>query len=167
LPTDLKYLGSGLLLIGSKLTRSINILNIRKKDIFRTFNLDKTYTYVEHVEADQLLIQYFNNPILYKFSFNNQEQTELVTLPVTIIRFGGWLANITRAANALIKSKPKKYWYCISEGKIVIIPNLMKDGKKKIRVRQTDRIAQVVKSNSRMLGCNLAIIPYNFKRMID
>ncbi len=66
-----------------------------------------------------------------------------------------------------MKSKIKKYWYGVSEGKIVVIPNILKEGKKKIRVKQTDRIAQVIRPSSRSLGCNLAIIPYNFSRMID
>jgi hypothetical protein len=66
-----------------------------------------------------------------------------------------------------VKSKLKKYWYAISEGKVVIVPNLQSEGKKKIRTKQTDRIAQVIKPNGKNLGCNLGIIPYNFQRMID
>jgi len=67
----------------------------------------------------------------------------------------------------MVKAKYKKYWYAASEGKIIVITNLQNPGKKKIRMRQTDRIAQVVRCNGRQLGCNLAIIPYNFTRMID
>jgi hypothetical protein len=49
----------------------------------------------------------------------------------------------------------------------MIIPNLHKPGQKKIRVKQTDRIAQVVRCQGKQLGCNLAVLPYNFTRMVD
>lgn len=132
----------------------------------KELSLKDTYTYIDHVEGDELLIQYFNNPILFKFTFQTEKQEEMVRLPVSIIRFGGWLTSISRG-DGHVKTKYKKYWYGVSEGKIVIIPNLQKEGKKKIRMRQTERIAQVIRSNGRQLGCNLAIIPYNFSRMID
>ena len=47
------------------------------------------------------------------------------------------------------------------------MPNLLGAGKKKVRSKQTDRIAQVIKPSGKHLGCNLAIIPYDFRRMID
>ena len=66
-----------------------------------------------------------------------------------------------------MKAKIKKFWYGVSEGKIVIVPNIQKEGKKKVRVRQTDRIAQVIRPTGKILGCSLAVIPYNFTRMIN
>lgn len=86
---------------------------------------------------------------------------------MSIIRFAGWLSSVTRISEKQVKSKLKKYWYAVSEGKVVVIPNLQSEGKKKIRTRQTDRIAQVIKPNGKNLGCNLALIPYNFQRMVD
>jgi hypothetical protein len=66
-----------------------------------------------------------------------------------------------------VKAKLKKYWFGVSEGKIVIVPNLLSAGKKKIRTRQTERVAQVIRPSGKNLGCNLAVIPYNFQRMVD
>ena len=48
-----------------------------------------------------------------------------------------------------------------------MVPNVQKEGKKKVRVKQTDRIAQVLRSTGKLMGCNLAVIPYNFTRMIE
>lgn len=87
-------------------------------------------------------------------------------MPVSIIRFGGWLNSVSKGENQL-KTKLKKYWYGVSEGKIIVIPNLHKEGKKKLRIKQTDRIAQVFRPTSKKLGCNLGIIPYNFQRMVE
>ena len=97
-------------------------------------------------------------------------EEEIAILPVSIIRYGGWLSTLTKnrsKGTQQLKTNLKKYWYGVSQGKIVIIPNLHKNGKKKIRVKQTDRIAQTIKPNGKHLKCNLAIIPFNFKRMID
>lgn len=49
----------------------------------------------------------------------------------------------------------------------MVIPNIQKEGKKKVRVRQIERIAQVIRPTMRSLGCNLAVVPYNFSRMIS
>jgi hypothetical protein len=84
-----------------------------------------------------------------------------------LIRFGGWLHTIRREGQKQLKLKPKKYWFGISEGKVVIVPNLQKEGKKKVRTRQTDRISQVIQPNTKSLGCSLALIPFNFTRMIN
>ena len=84
-----------------------------------------------------------------------------------MLRFGGWLNSITKYQEKTVKSQIKKYWYGISEGKVVIIANIMKEGKKKIRVKQAERIAQIIKPTGKGLGCNLAVIPYNFTRMIE
>lgn len=86
---------------------------------------------------------------------------------MTLIRFGGWLSSVTKTGDKQLKSKTKKYWYGISDGKIVIIPNIQKEGNKKVRVKQTDRIAQVIRPATRSLGCNLAIVPYQFTRMVN
>ena len=96
-----------------------------------------------------------------------ERQVEVVKLPVSVIRFGGWLHTVSRMNKKMLKAKIKKFWYGISEGKIVIVPNIHKEGKKKARVRQTDRISQVLKPNGKHLGCNLAVVPYNFSRMIN
>lgn len=66
-----------------------------------------------------------------------------------------------------VRPNNRKYWYGISEGKVIIVPNILKEGKKKIRTKQTERIAQVIRPKGRLLRCNLALIPYNFQRMID
>jgi hypothetical protein len=63
-----------------------------------------------------------------------------VKLPLSIIRYGGWLLSVTKSDNRQLKSKLKKYWYGVGEGKVVIVPNIQKEGKKKIRVRQAGRI---------------------------
>lgn len=88
-------------------------------------------------------------------------------MPVSLIRFGGWITSVTGLASKQVKSKVKKYWYGVSEGKIIIVSNLLKDRKKKIRVMQTERIAQVFRPSAKALGCNLAVIPYQFSKMID
>ena len=36
-----------------------------------------------------------------------------------------------------------------------------------MRVRQTSRIAQVVRSIGKGLGCSLSVIPYDFARMVE
>ena len=85
---------------------------------------------------------------------------------MSIIRFGGWLYSISKGEKQL-KSKTNKYWFGISEGKVVIVPNILKEGKKKVRVRQTSRIAQVIRPTTKAFGCNLALIPYDFARMVE
>lgn len=90
----------------------------------------------------------------------------MVKLPVNIIRFGGWLTSVMKKDNQ-VRPNNRKYWYGISEGKVIIVPNILKEGKKKIRTKQTERIAQVIRPKGRLLRCNLALIPYNFQRMID
>jgi predicted RNase H-like nuclease (RuvC/YqgF family) len=85
---------------------------------------------------------------------------------VSLIRFGGWLGTVSKEDKQL-KTRSKKYWFGISEGKVIIVPNLQGAGKKKVRSKQTERIAQVIRPNGKQLGCNLALIPYNFQRMID
>lgn len=79
----------------------------------------------------------------------------------------------------MVKSKKNKYWFGVSEGKVVLIANLEKisnkdsvsskkgsDGKRKVRVKQSDRIGQIIRPTGKALGCNLGIIPYDFDRMI-
>ena len=88
-------------------------------------------------------------------------------MPVNIIRYGGWLHSVSKRDNKMLKSKLKKFWYGVSEGKVVVIPNIHKEGKKKVRVKQMDRIAQVIKPTGKLLGCSLALIPYNFTKMIN
>lgn len=113
------------------------------------------------------MIQYFNSPTLHSFNLQLEKESEVVRLPVSILRFGGWLSSVTKTGDRHLKAKLKKYWYGVSEGKIVIVPNIQKEGKKKVRVKQTDRIGQVVRPATRGLGCNLAVIPYQFTRMIN
>ena len=167
LPTDLRVLGGGVVLVGSKISRTINLISTKHKEIVKKLNFSSTYTYVDQLDPEQLLIQYFNNPVLFKLNIQSEEELEVLTLPVSIIRFAGWLSSVTRVSEKQVKSKLKKYWYAVSEGKVVVVPNLQSEGKKKIRTRQTDRIAQVIKPNGKNLGCNLALIPYNFQRMVD
>ena len=66
----------------------------------------------------------------------------------------------------LLKARDKKYWFGVSEGKVLVIPNLMRGGKKKVRTKQMDRVGQVIVPATRALGCNLAVIPYNFTRLM-
>ena len=47
-------------------------------------------------------------------------------MPVSIVRFGGWVSSVTKLNDKQVKSKVRKYWYGVSEGKIVIIPNIQK-----------------------------------------
>ena len=84
-----------------------------------------------------------------------------------LIRFGGWLSTLSKNKSS-IKTKSKKYWFGVSEGKVIIVSNLQVEGKKKkIRTKQTERIAQVIKPTSRLMYCDLAILPFNFERMIE
>lgn len=166
IPTDIQYIGNSVVLIASKISKTVNIINIKAKTISKQLAFEQTFTYLGHIDHEQLIMQYFGNPSLYKFSLEEEKETELVKLPVSLIRFGGWLHNVSKM-DKQVKSKLKKYWFGVSEGKVVVVTNLHKDGKKKVRVRQTDRIAQVIKPNCKALGCSLALIPYNFRRMMD
>jgi hypothetical protein len=166
-PTDLHYLGGGSVLVASKIGRSVNVIDIRRREVLKELAFKETITYIDHYDQEELILQYFNNPCLYRFSLKDEKETELARLPVGILRFGGWLHSVSKQGNRQLKSKLRKYWFGVSEGKVIIIPHLHKDGKKKIRVRQTDRIAQVVKPSGRLLGCNLALVPYNFTKMIE
>jgi hypothetical protein len=47
-PTDLLLLGGGLVVVGSKLTQSLNLLNIKSKELVKEVRLKETYTYIEH-----------------------------------------------------------------------------------------------------------------------
>jgi hypothetical protein len=113
-----------------------------------------------------LLLHYFNDKNLYKLDYHSQKQTVTATLPVPLIRFGGWLASVTKGSSQ-VKTGCRKYWYGVSEGKVIVVANVGGEGKKKVRVKQTERVAQVIRASGRQLGCNLAIIPYNFRLMID
>lgn len=153
-------------MIGSKISNTINIVNMKQREVVKSIKMSNTYTYLEYLEGDQFIIQYFNNPELRSLNIQTQEEKVIIVLPVSIIRFGGWLNSVSKGENQL-KTKLKKYWYGVSEGKIIVIPNLHKEGKKKLRIKQTDRIAQVFRPTSKKLGCNLGIIPYNFQRMVE
>jgi hypothetical protein len=155
-----------MILVGSKVTNTIHIFSNKAKEIVRKLTFPTTYTYVDQLTQEDLLLHYFNTPTLYRFSLQSEEQTEIVKLPVSLIRFGGWLGSVNREEKQ-VKARPKKYWFGISEGKVVIVPNLQGAGKKKVRSKQTDRIAQVIKPSGKHLGCNLALVPYNFQRMVD
>lgn len=154
-------------MVGSKVTGRLNILNIRKKESVKQWNFQDTFTYVAHLKHQELIVQYFDSPILWSLNLETEKENELARLPVTLIRFGGWLSSVSKMGDKQVKSKLNKYWFGVSEGKVVVIPNLQKEGKKKVRVKQTDRIAQVIRPAVRSLGCNLAVVPYNFTRMID
>lgn len=155
-----------MVLIGSKVSSTIHIVSAKTKEIVKKVTFSSTYTYVDQLNSEELVLHYFNSPILHRLALQSEEQTELVKLPVSLIRFGGWLGTVSREEKQ-VKARPKKYWFGVSEGKVVIVPNLQASGKKKVRAKQTDRIAQVIKPSGKQLGCNLALIPYNFQRMVD
>lgn len=67
LPTDMQYMGSGMVLIASKVFPSIHIINIRKKNIVKEFSFNESISYIDHINSEELVIQYFNNPTLYRF----------------------------------------------------------------------------------------------------
>lgn len=73
LPTDIKYLGNGVAMIGSKIGRTINLLNIRSKEIVKKISFSATFTYIDCIDSEQLLIQYFNNPLLYRFDVEEEK----------------------------------------------------------------------------------------------
>lgn len=166
IPTDLLVLGGGMILVGSKVTNTIHVFSNKVKEIVRKLTFPTTYTYVDQLTQEDLLLHFFNTPILHRFALQSEQQTEIVKLPVSLIRFGGWLGSVNREEKQ-VKARPKKYWFGVSEGKVIIVPNLQGAGKKKVRSKQTDRIAQVIKPSGKHLGCNLALIPYNFQRMVD
>lgn len=64
LPTDIKSLGGGLIMIGSKITNTINIINMKQRELVKSIKLNNTFTYLDFLEGDQFIIQYFNNPEL-------------------------------------------------------------------------------------------------------
>lgn len=166
LPTDLLVLGGGMILVGSKISNTINIFSNKAKEVVKKLSFANTYTYVDQLAPEELLLHFFNTPVLHRLALTTEEQTEIVRLPVSLIRFGGWLGTVSREERQ-VKTRPKKYWFGVSEGKVVIVPNLQGAGKKKVRTKQTDRIAQVIRPSGKQLGCNLALIPYNFQRMVD
>jgi hypothetical protein len=49
MPSDLIALGSGLVLIGSRLERILQIVSLRKEQIVASISLDRTYTYLGHL----------------------------------------------------------------------------------------------------------------------
>ena len=49
-------------MIGSKISNTINIINMKQREVIKSIKLTNTYTYLEYLEGDQFIIQYFNNP---------------------------------------------------------------------------------------------------------
>ena len=79
LPTDLRVLGGGVVLVGSKISRTINLISTKHKEIVKKLNFSSTYTYVDQLDPEQLLIQYFNNPVLFKLNIQSEEELEVLT----------------------------------------------------------------------------------------
>ena len=73
-----------------------------------------TIAYIDHFNAEELVVQYFNNPVLYKFMLEEEKQVEVARLPVSVVRFGGWLHNVSRVGGMMVKAKIKKFWYGVS-----------------------------------------------------
>lgn len=71
MPTDLRVLGGGMVLVGSKISRSINLISTKHKEIVKKLTFSNTYTYIDQLDSEQLLIQYFNNPFLYKLNLQS------------------------------------------------------------------------------------------------
>lgn len=42
----------------------INIVNMKQREVVKSMKMSNTYTYLEYLEGDQFIIQYFNNPEL-------------------------------------------------------------------------------------------------------
>ena len=51
-------------MIGSKISNMINIVNMKQREVVKSMKMSNTYTYLEYLEGDQFIIQYFNNPEL-------------------------------------------------------------------------------------------------------
>jgi hypothetical protein len=49
LPTDLLVLGGGQILVGSKVSSSINIVSNKAKEVVKKLTLNQTYTYVDQL----------------------------------------------------------------------------------------------------------------------
>ena len=81
---------------------------------------------------EEIVVQYFDNPVLYKFILEEERQVEVSRLSVSVVRFGGWLPNISRVGGKMMKVKIKKFWYGVSWGKDSYVPNVQKEGKKKL-----------------------------------
>ena len=47
------------------------------------------------------------------------------------------------------------------------MPNLGHKGQRKVRVKQTHRIAQVVRPSGKSMGCDLGLVPYDFEGMMS
>ena len=63
---------------------------------------------------EEIVVQYFDNPVLYKFILEEERQVEVSRLSVSVVRFGGWLPNISRVGGKMMKVKIKKFWYGVS-----------------------------------------------------
>lgn len=119
------------------------------------------------------MIKYVADKWLYRIDFaNGVKQERIVELPVRSVRFGGWISRSIQNQKE-VRVKSGKYWWGVSEGKIVIISHLAKlnEGnslkKPKIRVKQGPRIAEVFTvSTGRAYRCSLAVIPYEFEKII-
>lgn len=73
LPTDLQYLGKGHILLGSKIDGKITIIDIRKKEIVNTMRFKETLSYIDHIDNESILLQYFNNPMLYRINIGAEK----------------------------------------------------------------------------------------------
>lgn len=60
-----------MVLVGSKISRAINLISTKHKEIVKKLTFSSTYTYVDQIDPEQLLIQYFNNPVLYKLNIQS------------------------------------------------------------------------------------------------
>ena len=65
-PTDMQYMGNGMVLIASKINSLVNVVNIRKKNVVKEFSFQETIGYIDHFSPDTLILQYFNNNQLCK-----------------------------------------------------------------------------------------------------
>ena len=113
-----------------------------------------------------ILIHHVNHSSLLAIDPDNSKACEVASLPVGVIRFGGWLGTVSKDKHP-VKAPKKKYWWAASEGKLLIVPNLGRKGQRKVRVKQTHRIAQVVRPSGKYIGCDLAVIPHNFETMVE
>lgn len=85
-------------MVGSKITNTVKIFNYKTKKVVGEYNFKKTYTYIQELDENRLLIKYLDDSNLYQINIGGFKVIEklLVNLPAKSIRFGGWLNHVTK-----------------------------------------------------------------------
>jgi hypothetical protein len=148
-PTDLRICSKGnRILVGSRYSQEVEAYQIGKQENGKKsikkvikIRLEHTYNILDlcYYNPVNLMVKYQHEKTIEELDKKGNKISTIVKLPTEKIRSYGWVEY------ACSPIKTKKFWYAVSEGKIIIVSRMANISHlKKVRVKQMPRIADVI-----------------------